>query len=131
MAQVKVRNLHTREHVEMFRDEEIRIPAGEYIEMGRAEAVTFLGQVTPLNQDGSGECVIPKKLKIEEDPEEHAAQRDQPFRFNSVDGKQFRTQAGLEAHEKKLQAESKEVVNAKPVRRRRAPSSTPDESKSA
>jgi hypothetical protein len=121
MSQVKVRNLHTEEYVEMFRDKEIRIPAGGYVEMGRAAANAFLGQITPMNLDGSGECITPKKLRIDEDPEQHAADRDQPLKYTAPDGKQFRTQMGYDEYMSSLRAEAKEVEDAKPVRRRRAP----------
>jgi hypothetical protein len=118
MSQVKVRNLDSRDYVEDFRDERIYIPAGGFVEMGRSEALTFMGQITPLNIDGSGECIQPKKLQIEQDPEEHAAARDQPFRFAADDGTQFRTQQGLKEYEIKL---NKEVASdEKPVRRKRA-----------
>jgi hypothetical protein len=129
MAKVKVRNLDHREYTEEFRDEMIVIPGNGYIEMGRSEALSFLGQATPRNVDGSGRCIKPKMLKLEEDPEVHAAQRDQPLRFTAVDGTQFRTEAGLNAHNAKLQAEAKEVEDAKPVRRRRAPNTTTTEAK--
>ena len=117
--QVRVRNLDSREYVEEFRDNEIRIPAGEYVEKGRSEAITFLSQATPMNRDGSGRCIKPKKLKIEENPESHAAARDQPFRFETPDGKQFRTEQGHKEHLAKLETEAKAIENEKPIRRTR------------
>jgi hypothetical protein len=127
--QVKVKNLDHREYVEMWRDKELRIPAGGEIEMGRAEAIAFLGQATPLNMDGAGRCLKPKMLKIVEDPEQHAAKRDQPFRFTAPDGTQFRSEAGYNEYLEKLRNEVKEVEDAKPVRRRRAPNTAPAETK--
>jgi hypothetical protein len=104
--QVQVKNLDTREYVEMFRDQEIRIPAGESVSMGRSEAIAFLGQFIPMIKDGAERHIKPKKLEIIEDPEQHAAARGQPEKFESVDGKMFRTQAGLEQHNRELKAES-------------------------
>lgn len=115
---VKVRNLDTREYVEIFRDEEIRIPAKGYVEMGRSEAIKFLSQATPLNVDGAGRCLRPKKLVMEEDPEAHAAARDQPIKFEAPDGKQFRTQKGFDAYMENFSLESAKN-ESKPVRRRR------------
>lgn len=113
---VKVRNLDTKEYTEIFRDEEVRIPALGFVEMGRSEAIKFLSQATPMNVDGSGRCLKPKKLVLEEDPEAHAAARDQPIKFEAPDGKQFRTEKGYQAY---LENFSLEKSNAKPVRRRR------------
>jgi hypothetical protein len=117
-VKVKVRNLDTREYVEIFRDEEIRIPAQGYVEMGRSEAIKFLSQATPLNVDGAGRCLRPKKLVMEEDPEAHAAARDQPIKFEAPDGKQFRTQKGFDAYMSNFSLESAKN-ESKPVRRRR------------
>lgn len=115
---VKVKNLDTREYVEIFRDEEIRIPAQGHVEMGRSEAIKFLSQATPLNVDGAGRCLRPKKLVMEEDSEAHAAARDQPIKFEAPDGKQFRTQKGFDAYMENFSLESAKN-ESKPVRRRR------------
>ena len=115
---VKVRNLDTREYVEIFRDEEIRIPAQGYVEMGRSEAIKFLSQATPLNIDGAGRCLRPKRLVLEEDPEAHAAARDQPIRYEAPDGKQFRTEKGYQAYMENFSLESAKN-ESKPIRRRR------------
>lgn len=120
MAQVKVRNLDHREYTEMFRDVLITIPAGGCVEMGRSEALQFLSQGTPLNLDGSGRCIKPKMLKIEQDPEVFAAHRDQPFRFTAPDGTEFRTQEGHDMYMAKLHNEVKVDVK-EPIRRRKAP----------
>jgi len=122
-VKVKVRNLDTREYVEIFRDEEIRIPAQGYIEMGRSEAIKFLSQATPLNIDGAGRCLKPKKLVLEEDPEAHAAARDQPIRYEAPDGKQFRTEKGYQAYMENFLLESAKH-ESKPIRRRRKASSS-------
>lgn len=119
---VKVENLDTREYVEIFRDEEIRIPAKGFIEMGRSEAIKFLSQATPMNIDGAGRCLKPKMLKLVEDPEAHAAARDQPIRFEAPDGKQFRTEKAYQVYLEKFAGAitiSEQADESKPVRRRR------------
>jgi hypothetical protein len=121
MSQVKVRNLDHRDYVEEFRGEEIVIPAGGFVEMGRSEAVTFLGQMIPIVKDGGDRVLNPKMLKIEQDPEIFAEERGQPFRFSAPDGKEFRTTEGRENYMAKLQAEvisEKEMKDAKPRKRR-------------
>ena len=124
---VKVKNLHTEEYNEMFRDELITIPPGESVEMGRSEANQFLGQFSPMVVDGSGKCIKPKKLKIIEDPEQHAAHRGQPIKFTAPDGAQFRTEPGLNTHMRHLAGEltddEKRTVNALPRRRGKVSSS--------
>jgi hypothetical protein len=128
--QVKVRNLDHRDYVEEWRGKELKIPGNGEIEMGRSEAIAFLGQATPLNMDGAGRCLKPKMLKIIEDPEEHAAKRDQPFKFTAPDGTQFRSEAGYNQYLEKLRNEVKGSEDAKPVRRRRAPNTTTGEATS-
>jgi hypothetical protein len=126
MAKVRVQNLDHREYTEEFRDELIVIPPGGYVEMGRSEAVAFLGQMTPLNVDGAGRITKPKKLKIVEDPEEFAAARDQPFRYESPDGKRFRSEQGYNEYMARLEAEARTITsgdNDGPKRRRQAPKS--------
>ena len=114
MANVRVRNLDHREYSEEFRDQLIVIPPGGYVEMGRSEAVQFLGQLTPLHLDGSGRTTKPKSLKIEEDPEQFAAARAQPFRFDAPDGKQFRSEQGYNEYMAKLSAEAKNLSEDQP-----------------
>ena len=123
MAQVKVMNMDHRQYREMFRDEEVVIEAGGFVEMGRSEAITFLSQGTPMNLDGSGRCVKPKMLKMVEDPEEHAAARGQPLRFTAPDGKEFRTQAGYDKYLETMAEEAKTGGDkGEPKRRVRAKS---------
>jgi hypothetical protein len=103
---VQVKNLDHREYREMFREQEIVIPAGGSVEMGRSEAVAFLGQFIPMKVDGAGKALAPKKLKIVEDPEQHASARDQPKRYEAMDGTLFRTPEGLKLYQEKLEQEA-------------------------
>ena len=119
---VQVRNLHSKEYREEFRDEMIVIPAGGTHEMGRSEALTFLGTFANMETDGQGLPKFPKMLRIEEDPEQHAAHRGQPDRFAAPDGKMFKTEAGLLLYEDKLAAEAEpegKVTDDKPRPRQR------------
>ena len=133
MSKVEVRNLDHREYVEMFRDEEIRIPAGGSVEMGRAEAITFLSQASSMKRDGQGRALNPKRLEIYQDPEKHAEDRGQPPRFPAPGGENFRTQAGYDNYMEKLASETaeasiekaldeKEQTDGRPRRRKRAES---------
>ena len=124
MANVKVKNLDTKEYSEVFEDELITIPAGGHVEMARSTAMKFLSAFSPMVVDGSGRALKPKMLKIVEDPEAHAAHRDQPIRYTAPDGKEFRTNEAYTLHLKKLEDEAtdapkEEVINA-PRRRKRA-----------
>jgi hypothetical protein len=124
MALVKVYNDSHVDYKGTFRDSPIEIPAREYIEMGRAEAVKFLGEYSSVIVDGAGRHKMPKKLRMAEDPEEKAERYNQPLRFTAFDGSKFRTTQGLQDYEAKLQTESKEVEDAKPKRRRTVPKVT-------
>lgn len=100
--QVKVWNDDKNTYEELFRDKKIVIPAGGFIEMGRAEANKFLSQSTGVKVDGAGRHLAPKKLRIERPAEEFAEMTDQPARFTAADGKLFRTKVGLEEYEATL-----------------------------
>jgi len=122
MSNVKVINYDHREYVEVFRDVEIRIAPGGFVEMGRSEALTFLGQKTPMDVDGTGESMRPKKLKIYQDPEVFAAERGQPDKFQASDGKWFKTKPGLDEYMEKMQTEvsvttAKDAENGEPRKR--------------
>ena len=117
--QVDVYNKSDIDFEGTFRDKPIHIPAKGSIKMGRAEANKFIGEWSPMVVDGAGRHLKPKSLEIREDPEARAERLGQPLKFQSVDGKEFRTTQGLEAYEGKLKADAKGVEDAKPRRRRR------------
>jgi hypothetical protein len=117
---VKVVNQDHREYSELFRDQMIVIPANGSIEMGRSEAIKFLSQASPMTVDGQGKAIKPKKLKIVEDPEAHAAARHQPIKYSAPDGTDFRTGVAYKEHLKKMG----ENNVGEPVRRQRAPHSS-------
>jgi len=124
MAVVKVVNDSHIDFKGTFRDTPIEIPAKGSIEMGRAEANKFLSEYSIVSVDGAGRHKMPKKLRMEEDPEVKAERYNQPLKFTAFDGTQFRTTQGLHKYENQLQTESKEVDNAKPKRRRTTPTPT-------
>ncbi|UCG54700.1 MAG: hypothetical protein JSV32_00320 [Dehalococcoidia bacterium] len=116
--QVKVWNDSDIDHVELFRDKEVRIPAHEYIEMGRSEANKFISQFCPVKQDGAGRHVAPKKLRIEKPAEEFAEMTGQPLKYEACDGKMFRTKVGVEEYEATLPESKRMKKNESGPRRR-------------
>jgi hypothetical protein len=119
MANVRVYNDHPSiDFVGEFKDKAITIPAGEYIKMGRGDAVKFLSEFSPISTNGRGESTMPKRLRLWEDPEERAARMDQPLRYTALDNTEFRTVEGLKAYEAQLTTDLKEVASAKPTKRR-------------
>jgi hypothetical protein len=103
---VEVRNLDSRDYIEIYRDNEIRIPANGHILMERSDAVRFLGQATEMKKDGQGRPLNPKRLKIYDDPEKHAEHRQQPVKYDAPGGKQFRTEQGYNSYMEQLAAEA-------------------------
>ena len=69
MALAKVWNDHKDVYVEKFRDEEIKIPAGKFVEMDKFDAMQFVGQYTPVIKDGLGNDLRPKMLRVEVAPD--------------------------------------------------------------
>jgi hypothetical protein len=68
MATVKVWNDHDREHVEKFKNQEIRIPAGGCIEMDYIDAIDFKGQYFGMKMLGPNnpDPRYFKKIRVEE-----------------------------------------------------------------
>lgn len=101
MAIVKVWNDHDRDHVEKFKGETIRIPAGGYIEMDYIDAHDFKGQffgmrmLGPNNPDPA--CF--KKIRVEE-PKEPVVKPD-PNVLHAT-GKSFGTPEELMAMAKAM-----------------------------
>lgn len=95
MPQVKVWNDHEFEHVEKFKSEEIRIPAGGFVTMDYFDAVAFQGQFTglrmlgPNNPDPRGF----KKIRVEE-PGEPVVKEDAANVFHAT-GKKFESTAEM------------------------------------
>jgi len=125
MALVKVKNRSDLDFVGVFKDKPINIKSGDFIEMGRAQAVQFLSEYSSVKVDGTGRHKMPKNLVMIEDPEEKAKRYDQPLLYRSFDGTMFRTTAGLQNHEASMQAQAKDLDNAKPTKRRTAPKPMP------
>ena len=124
MALVKVYNDSHIDFVGKFKDKAINIAAGKYIEMGRAEAHTFLSEYSSVKIDGAGRHQMPKKLRLDEDLEVKATRYNQPLKYKAYDGTMFRTTQGLQKHESLLQTQTKDVDDAKPKKRRTAPTPT-------
>ena len=106
---VRVWNRNTYPYSEKFRGKEYSIPAGKCIEMSYDEAVLFLGSFTPIVRKGDGTCDPRSFKKLEIDPEDKAAIRDQRLHLIDKDeketvfvchacSKEFLTKKGLEKH---------------------------------
>lgn len=84
MAQVKVWNDHDREHVEKFKNQEIRIPSGGHILMDYIDAKDFQGQFFGMRMLGPNnpdpKCF--KKIRVEE-PAEPVVKED-PNMFHAT-----------------------------------------------
>ena len=70
MGMVRVYNDNIHEHREKFRGVEIVIPAGEFVEMDREDAVLFKSQFTPVirNKGGRDDPKGFKMIRIEYAP---------------------------------------------------------------
>lgn len=121
--EVQVKNEANIDFRGLFKDQEIFIPAGESIKMGRAQAVKFLGEFSQPLIDGAGRHKMPKKLRIIEDPEVKAARYDQPLKYEAIDGKMFRTIEGMEQYNKEFRSDASSVTTP---RRRRVAKKTSD-----
>lgn len=71
--QAKVWNDHHKPYSEMFRDEQITIPAKGHVVMDKSDAIIFMGQYTKPNRLDSGEELNPKMLRLEIIPDNKPA----------------------------------------------------------
>lgn len=97
IARAKVWNDWTQEHVEMFKGEEIRIPAKGFIEMGWSEAVQLKGQFSPILRDGTGRDLKPKMIRLEKISVASAEPEKAKF-ICQMDGKEFSSQKELDEY---------------------------------
>lgn len=93
----KVWNDHDKDHVEMFKGDEIRVPAKGFIKMEWSEAVQFRGQYTPIERDGMGNDLKPKKIRLEKMPVELSGNEAQQF-ICQMDRQEFSSQEELDEH---------------------------------
>jgi hypothetical protein len=117
MSMVKVWNDSTRDYQEIFKGNEIYIRSSDYVEMTRADAVSFQGSYSPARKDGVGRNLNEKKIRLEFDWEAEAIRKDQPIKYNcEITGESFRTIEAWSKHQQDLASakpESPEVQNAK------------------
>lgn len=98
IAKARVWNDWTREHVEEFRGDTVRIPAKKYVVMDWPDAVQFRGQYTAIERDGLGTDVKPKMIRLEK-IDAAAPEYPQSNKFVcQIDGAEFGTQAELDAY---------------------------------
>jgi len=94
-GRARIWNHGKEEHVEKFRDEVIRIPAGGSVDMDYYDAVLFMGQWYPSVKNDAGEYIKCKPLKMQKlfsDVQEATG-----F-ISHADGKIFATEKELKAH---------------------------------
>lgn len=96
MPKVKVWNDNTIEHVEKFKDEEVRIPAGGFVEMEWEEAIEFKGQFKPMiiRADGTHDPKGFKKIRVDRPSE--PVFKDDPNVLHAT-GQKVASQAELKA----------------------------------
>lgn len=100
MEKVRVYNDNTVTHIENFRGDEIRIPAGGYLEMPRDEAIYFKSQMVPLKKDGQGRQTLEsmKKIRITPIDGEKEAQPKEIVHKCQACEQVFKSEAGLMSH---------------------------------
>ena len=94
---VQVWNKNTVDHREQFMGKEIAIPAGQWIKMGRSEAIKFKGQYFAMKRDGQGRQTVDSMKIIEIVPIVGSGQEKQKF-VCMKDGTEHATQAALDAY---------------------------------
>jgi len=118
---VKVWNDSSLTYKEIFQDELIEIPPHGFVSMPRSKAVTFLGGYRPFQRDGAQENRGEKPLRLEEDVEALAEKYDQPLKYHSSDGTNFRTKEGLRKHEESLTVKREIITGSEEsVKRKKA-----------
>lgn len=98
VAQTRVWNDHTEEHVEEFNGTTIRIPAGKFIVMPYPEAVNFRGQFTPVIRDGLGKDLKPKMIRLEVVPDGQPLFEEKPKHTCMKCVEDFPNEGALEDH---------------------------------
>jgi len=102
MAKVRVRNGNKIDHVEMFKGQTIKIPAGGYIEMEDEDAVLFKSQFRTPKFDKSGRNQTLESMKVLSiEPIVNGAEKEKPVAEDFVChacGKKAANKAGLLAH---------------------------------
>lgn len=109
MAKYRVWNKHAKgfTHKEKFRDDWVEIKAGQYILMDYEDAVQFKGQYFPMKRDAMGQedPMTWKMIFIEPDGDVTTPVITKKF-VSHIDGKEFESQAMLDAYLKANFADS-------------------------
>jgi hypothetical protein len=103
--QVLVKNVGSETYREVFRENEIVIPAGGTVKMQRREALLFLGTMSPTGSNGRP---IEKKLELVPVGSIDSSVGQEPTKefICNLDGKKFGSQAELDAHLKTLSSKT-------------------------
>lgn len=79
MAMVKVWNDSDHDHKELFKGEEVKIPAKSFIEMELFEAHDFKGQYFPVFLDAGGQQTEESKKRIRIERLDESAKEENPM----------------------------------------------------
>ena len=108
---VKVWNDNTVDLEEEFKGQKIKIPAGDFIEMGRSQAVQFKGQYKPMKIDGMKQQTKAsmKILRLEPLKGKGSSKPDKKEWVCQIDGHVCRTEQGLKTYMKKNYPDAENV----------------------
>ncbi len=96
LRKVELWNDHTQAHIEMFRGEELVIPAKSCVIMDDGDATLFMGQFTGIKRDGHGKDISVKMLRKRYITEETKAEAE--VKTCMACKKEFKTQEELDSH---------------------------------
>jgi len=99
--QVRVWNKDHRDHVEMFKGDQVTVPGRGFILLDLSEANQFLGQFTPIKKDGHGNHLKPKMLVIEKPVDGVLRALESVESICMLCGKDFGTKEALDVHSNK------------------------------
>jgi hypothetical protein len=108
MANVRVYNDNKVKHVEKFKGDMIEIPAGEFLEMQRDEAVQFKSQFFPPIFDKAKNQTLEsmKCIRLAPLSGELEAKPEEPKHNCMKCGQDFKSLAGLNSHIRAKHAEA-------------------------
>jgi hypothetical protein len=112
---VRIYNDHTKDHVENFEGDTVRIPAKGHVVMERLKACAFMGQFWPIQRDGMGKDLTPKMLRMEMTTPE--AENEPSFKCMMC-SEEFKSASLLKAHSIVAHEEAMVDEEAKPKRGR-------------
>jgi hypothetical protein len=98
---VKVWNRNKVDLHDVFKGEDIHIPAGDFIVMGRSQAIQFKGNRKPIQYDGMKRQTLESMKILELEPIKGNQTVEKEVFMCQMDGKEFNTKRGLDNYMKK------------------------------